>query len=580
MGISLCNVATYQPTVNVRRWADQTEWVLDRGITGMNEKRILTMAVAAASSALLLPAQGAMYLNHQGTGETLIFPFYSTESGNATLINLANATLDYKAVKVRVLEAQNSQEVLDFNLYLSPEDHFSFAISATDEGGGQLVTRDNSCTVPAIPADGVAFRNSKYADDKQETDPADAADFDNTGIGRTQTGYLEIIEMGQLDPDSAPIIDTVGLAGPAMTAINAAAAVTHGVDGEPANCNILVDAWSRADGVDGVWLAESRTTDLTGDAEFLPEWSGGGLYGYATLINVPEGTAVGYDAIAIADHVAADASGSDMHYKPGDIRPNFGDSALDTAAIVSVNGAAITVDFLGDYPSEATQRVQALNATMMASEIYNDYVTDPDIGAETDWLLTFPTRAFHINGTEPIEPFSQLWTGKSACEPSALNALDREESTATTLPDEEEPDFSPAPPTPPGPGPKNSDVPLCYESTLVQFGTESATSTSTITVGVNAFLDASNGWATLSLVPEALDSTLGQCDIDGDLTTDAALKDPCDRSINAGDAQLFGLPVVGFAIQKYVNGGPGANYSMAAEHKSCVAGSGTTTNQC
>ena len=538
------------------------------------------MAVAAASSALLLPAQGAMYLNHQGTGETLIFPFYSTESGNATLINLANATLDYKAVKVRVLEAQNSQEVLDFNLYLSPEDHFSFAISATDEGGGQLVTRDNSCTVPAIPADGVAFRNSKYADDKQETDPADAADFDNTGIGRTQTGYLEIIEMGQLDPDSAPIIDTVGLAGPAMTAINAAAAVTHGVDGEPANCNILVDAWSRADGVDGVWLAESRTTDLTGDAEFLPEWSGGGLYGYATLINVPEGTAVGYDAIAIADHVAADASGSDMHYKPGDIRPNFGDSALDTAAIVSVNGAAITVEFLGDYPSEATQRVQALNATMMASEIYNDYVTDPDIGAETDWLLTFPTRAFHINGTEPIEPFSQLWTGKSACEPSALNALDREESTATTLPDEEEPDFSPAPPTPPGPGPKNSDVPLCYESTLVQFGTESATSTSTITVGVNAFLDASNGWATLSLVPEALDSTLGQCDIDGDLTTDAALKDPCDRSINAGDAQLFGLPVVGFAIQKYVNGGPGANYSMAAEHKSCVAGSGTTTNQC
>ena len=546
----------------------------------MNEKRILTMAVGAASSTLLLPAQGAMYLNHQGTGETLIFPFYSTESGNATLINLANATLDYKAVKVRVLEAQNSQEVLDFNLYLSPEDHFSFAISATEEGGGQLVTRDNSCTVPAIPADGVAFRNSKYADDKQETDPADAADFDNTGIGRTQTGYLEIIEMGQLDPDSAPIIDTVGLADPAMTAINAAAAVTHGVDGEPANCNILVDAWSRTDGVDGVWLAESRTTDLTGDAEFLPEWSGGGIYGYATLINVPEGTAVGYDAIAIADHVAADASGSDMHYKPGDIRPNFGDSALDTAAIVSVNGAAITVDFLGDYPSEATQRVQALNATMMASEIYNDYVTDPDIGAETDWLLTFPTRAFHINGTEPIEPFSQLWTGESACEPSALNALDREESTATTLPDEEEPDFSPAPPTPPGPGPKNSDVPLCYESTLVQFGTESATSTSTITVGVNAFLDASNGWATLSLVPEALDSTLGQCDIDGDLTADAALKDPCDRSINAGDAQLFGLPVVGFAIQKYVNGGPGANYSMAAEHKSCVAGSGTTTNQC
>ena len=72
---------------------------------------------------------------------------------------------------------------------------------------------------------------------------------------------------------------------------------------------------------------------------------------------------------------------------------------------------------------------------MMAAEIYNDYVTDPTIGAKTDWILTFPTKAFHVNGTEPIEPFSQLWTGQ-ACEPSGLNTVDREESVATTLPDE------------------------------------------------------------------------------------------------------------------------------------------------
>ena len=65
----------------------------------MNETRLLTMAVAAASSAMVLPAQGAMYLNHQGTGETLIFPFYSTENGNATLINVANVTLDYKRLR-------------------------------------------------------------------------------------------------------------------------------------------------------------------------------------------------------------------------------------------------------------------------------------------------------------------------------------------------------------------------------------------------------------------------------------------------------------------------------------------------
>ena len=42
----------------------------------------------------------------------------------------------------------------------------------------------------------------------------------------------------------------------------------------------------------------------------------------------------------------------------------------------------------------------------------------------------------------------------------------------------------------------------------------------------------------------------------------------CDRSINTGDGELFGLPVVGFAVQKYVNGaanssGALANYGIA-----------------
>ena len=547
----------------------------------MHTKLILPLAVGAASAVMGLPTESALYVNHQGTGETLIFPFYSTENGNTTLVNLSNPTSAHKAVKVRILEAQNSQEVLDFNLYLSPEDHFSFAIAATGTGGAKLMTADRSCTVPQIDLEqGVEFRNAKYLGDKQSSDPAAANDFDNTGIARTQTGYLEIIEMGQLDPDSTPVIDTVGLADPAVTAINAAAAITHGSDGVPADCDILVRAWSRSDGVDGLWLGESRTTDLTGDAEFLESWSGGGLYGYATVINVPNGNAIGYDAVAIADHVAAGASGSDMHYKPGDIRPNFGDSAMDTSAIVSINGEAITVDFDGDYPSESVERVQALNASILATELYNDYVTDPLVGAGTDWLLTFPTKAFHVNGTEPIEPFSALWSGEAACEPSSLNTVDREESVATTLPDEEDPDFSPAPPTPPGPESENGDVPLCYEATLVQFGVESATGSDTIVVGVNAFLDANDGWATLNFLPTALDSTLGQCDVDGDITTDVDMEEPCGRTIDAGDGQLIGLPVIGFAVQKFVNGGPGATYSMAAEHKSCVAGNGITSNQC
>ena len=535
-------------------------------------KKVLPLAVGAASAVVMSAAHAAMYINERGTGETLIYPLYSAENDNNTLINIANTTAGHKAVKVRVLEAQNSQEVIDFNLYLSPQDHFSFAISATDAGGAKLVTGDNSCTVPAIPAEGVEFRSLKYATDKQVTDPAADTDFDNTGIGRTQVGYIEVIEMGQLDPDSAVIIDkTTG------STTNAAAAITHDADGMPANCQILVDAWSNITGTDGVWLAESKTGDETGDSEFMATWQGGGLYGYATVINVPTGAAFGYDAVAVSDHVATGADGSDMHYQPGDIRPNFTDLAMDTSAIVSVDGGAVTLDFSGDYPA-GVDRVQALNATIMASEIYNDYVTDSTIGATTDWLLTFPTKAFHINGDAPIEPFSELWNGQSACEPTDLAAVDREESTPPPPPEagSSGPDFSPAPPADPVDPPKGDDVPLCYEATIVQFATESAAGTSTVAIGVNEYLDASDGWATISMMPADIDSTLDGCGVDGQTVAE----DPCTRTIGYQEGTLTGLPVVGFAVQKFVNGGPGATYAMATEHKSCTVGSGTASNDC
>ena len=536
-------------------------------------KKVLPLAVGAASAVVMSAAHSAMYINERGTGETLIYPWYSAQNDNNTLINIANTTDGHKAVKVRVLEAENSQEVIDFNLYLSPKDHFSFAISATDGGGAKLATGDNSCTVPAIPAEGVEFRSLKYATDKQVTDPAAATDYDNTGIGRTQVGYIEVIEMGQLDPDSPVIIDKT-----AGSTTNAAAAITHDADGMPANCQILVDAWSNITGTDGVWLAESKTTDLTGDSEFMRTWQGGGLYGYATVINVPTGAAFGYDAVAVADHVATGATGSDMHYQPGDIRPNFGDLALDTAAIINVDGAAVTLDFDGDYPAESTERVQALNATIMASEIYNDYVTDTTIGATTDWLLTFPTKAFHVNADAPVEPFSKLWNGQSACEPTELSAVDREESTPPPPPEagSSGPDFSPAPPADPVDPPAGDDVPICYEATIVQFATESAAGTSSVAIGVNEYLDAADGWATISMMPGDLDTALSACGVDGV----TAPEDPCTRTIDAGDGSLQGLPVIGFAVQKFVNGGPGATYAMATEHKSCAVGSGTASNDC
>lgn len=545
------------------------------------KKKVLPLAVGTATAVVMSAANAAMYVNDKGMGETLIFPFFSAENGNSTNVNIANTTTGTKAVKVRILEAQNSREVLDFNLYLSPKDHFSFGVMAdAADGGGMMMTNDNSCTVPAIPADGVKFRDFLYnpadsAEDDADTDTDES--YDNTSITRTAVGYIEVIEMGQVDPDATAVLDTA-----TEGAINAAAAIKHDSDGVPANCALLVDAWSTAsDGTAGQWLSEA-TAGTVGTSEMMTAWAGGGLYGYASVVNVDAGTSFGYDAIAIADHVGAGATGSAMHYEPGDIDPAFTDTAFDTSAIVNSGGVATTVAFTaGGTYSAAVARVQALNATMMATAVHNDYVTDSGLAATTDWLLTFPTKAFHVNGTEPIEPFSELWTGQSACEYAAMDMIDREESTAPPPPSVDQsggPDFSPKPPPGPAPsGPANGDLQLCYESTVVQFAGESAIGTDSVAVGVNAFLDASDGWGTISFAPADLfggGTDLSLCGQDGDVLTTADQTDPCDRQIHGDASTMTGLPVVGFAVQKYVNGDLGsgvlANYAMSTVHKTTI----------
>ena len=68
-----------------------------------------------------------------------------------------------KPCRVRFLEGYNGRDMLDFDLYLSPHDVWTAAISQTaDDGGGALKTSDVSCTFPIIPSGGVALRTAAY----------------------------------------------------------------------------------------------------------------------------------------------------------------------------------------------------------------------------------------------------------------------------------------------------------------------------------------------------------------------------------------------------------------------------------
>ena len=94
------------------------------------KKNSLTTAVVAgiAGVAGLASVSNAVNLNPDGLGQVLIYPYYTVNAGNSTLLSVVNTTDEVKAVKVRFLEALNSREVLDFNLYLSPFDVWTGAV--------------------------------------------------------------------------------------------------------------------------------------------------------------------------------------------------------------------------------------------------------------------------------------------------------------------------------------------------------------------------------------------------------------------------------------------------------------------
>ena len=95
----------------------------------------------------------AVYLNPNGTGQVLVYPYYTVQSSGGaswnTYLSVVNTTSRAKAVKVRVLEGKTSAEVLDFNLFLFPNDVWTAAIIPSGTGAtdpAAMVTADRSCT--------------------------------------------------------------------------------------------------------------------------------------------------------------------------------------------------------------------------------------------------------------------------------------------------------------------------------------------------------------------------------------------------------------------------------------------------
>jgi hypothetical protein len=338
--------------------------------------RLSLSLLTAAVTATLSPAVDALAIDPNGVGQVLIFPYYTVNAGQATLLSVTNTTADVKAVKVRVREGTNGASVADFNVYIAA--HGTFSASITPEGSGaRMDTDDPHCTVPDIRTTGRPFTNYTYTGANRDHPGNLGATL--SSLTRAREGYVEMVDMGSLQ---------IG-----TSATQLAEEATIGANDLPANCQALVLAWTPPT---GAWHL-SPSADMTAP--------GGGLHGSAAVIDVAAGSMFSYTATALTRFYTGEVPAGGLHSSPGSAEPTLA-SANNGAGQVIVEMPPIGTAPATNEALPVGVSPDAVSLLFMRYSLFNDFFVEPALAAATEWVVTLPTKGAAAGGVAaPRAPF-------------------------------------------------------------------------------------------------------------------------------------------------------------------------------
>ncbi|TVR64845.1 MAG: hypothetical protein EA420_04545 [Candidatus Competibacteraceae bacterium] len=503
----------------------------------------------------------AQEVSNTGTGTAVFVPYYTINDGWRTLVNITNTSANSLAIKFRLHEARNSRDVLDFVVLLSPYDVWTAWVEEGADGRPFLQTTDRSCTVPISVRDSGA-NASELAYSNSFRDHL-ATDGD---ISRMSEGYIEVLVMGETEGEGeAPVDGNRG----------STAWYAKHVNGEPRNCGFIQNdfvrrtaTWTRgpADapndipGEDGSGdpLARLGSGDPTSTVGYGEIDTPAPLKVNASLVNRANGIAAGIESLHIAGW------GDNQNLVTAQQFPWFLEPSLASSD--------------GLWTTEA---LDDINEGIAAFTVANEWTNNPNTGALSDWVVTFPTKRFQTDedalniqaacsvwrndgseGGEVNGEFGDVWDGwpDGATRPNQLaeaecpdlgfpnvfqdgndgradlsvqyDIFDREEGSITVTVDG--PVVSPAPP------PDVTIDNLPYEVNVLKIGRNAAN------------------------LPSALDSLISLAIDTSALASNA--ESGWLRITYLGDGEFAGYPTTGFIFKARDFGNPMLNFGQATEH--------------
>ncbi|MDR0274976.1 MAG: hypothetical protein LBI48_06495 [Burkholderiaceae bacterium] len=320
-----------------------------------------------------------------GMGHFLFVPYFSSQGNNATLLNITNTDMhNGKAVKVRFRGASNSDDVLDFTLFMSPGDMWSGNVSRDPNTGlSRLSSNDRSCSIPAFQ--GTGGENPLF---KTERLPGYLSG--DAQAKETREGYIEILNMADIWPDPA----TNSL----FTNIKHVNGVAPCDYNAPVFQNMLDGTW---------WSTTTAITALQASPNDLRAPTGQLMASWAIVNNDTFATFSGSaSAVRAVDASGATGYGSIM-FTPQIEDPLPGgtaDADLYTADPLLRAGAVLPLWFdlpdmstpvRGDMLGSPISQASVLSNTLTHASIVNEYtLTDGDVPMYTDWVISQPTRRY------------------------------------------------------------------------------------------------------------------------------------------------------------------------------------------
>ncbi|MBS0319620.1 MAG: hypothetical protein JSR18_03695 [Proteobacteria bacterium] len=447
----------------------------------------------------------AVEISDNGTGQVLIFPYYSIANGPpafSTLITITNTTPNVKALRVRAREGRTGVPVAELNLYLGGHDSWTAGLLATESGAG-WGTFDHSCTYPELPQNGTVspFATSGFADDAFDSSPE-----------RLNEGYLEVLELGDYGPSQDAASGSI------------ADAVTPKA-GYPTDC--------------------SRLKSDTGTEAAAPT---GGLAGSALVISALGGVSQAYAPTALVQFT--DQKGN---WALGPESYSLADAHPFVSVVQDEQGRTLR--------SAWPKGIDAVSAALLTTTLTGEFVLDDSTRSTTVWTIVMPTKWNYVrSGLASSAPFASVYSSFGACElvhnPDLTGPLfNREGSSVThgcgyTLP------------------PTRPFGAVCFSSSLVSFyggliptryplaSTYAASGDPAMATSIAP--RAENGWGSLTLS----DAPALACGEQG--FPDATLHsmhagptiavNPDGSTTTTASVDYYGLPAMGLALSTYYNG--------------------------